>query len=957
MKLTKRPLYRVSIVAVTFLSLAGVGVVMSGQEAPSQTAAWVDDWTHHYLVFSNPGAEADAVKNRRYEQWYNITHDPRYQLQQLKRSHPQRTEAPTAPAPADFATRLANVMAAKLASDPKTNPTSKDWSVDLNGPSAVATISANNGSSSASVTIGSTTLNASPPAPETATVKFGSSRPAGGSSVTIGNIDYTFVNAASLSVPSGNNCNVRSYSGSRGDSASTVALHLYDAIHSGTSGEGSTTWECATGLTTGNSLVSSSFSSPTIKLTAVTPGSTGFAFTRSGTTNFSTFTATQGTDGTTSGTTWAYWSGAGYISIPQVASNIAYAINNNSALKTEVAAVANHNQITVTALSEGSGGDYAVSASSFALTWSSLTLTGGGQSTVQPNTRPAKYGASLTSASCADFVIYPTGMMGSSAAASIVAYDNLYSSCSSGGLVPSVNWAYNTGGAVTTSPVLSPDGTQVAYMQSNGTSASLVLLKWAANSGTLTAPGSITPETASSYQACTAPCYISLPLGGSPAPNDTYSAPFYDYIRDALYVGDDSGNLHQFFGVFNGSPAENQSGPWPVHLGANKLSSPVYDPETGFEAGYIFVGDMGGVFYSVGSGFGGTTSGQIHGNTGPLGDAIADAPLVDAGEGIEFVFVTTNGSYSWTGYNAVWEFVSIFTNLGTPGIVPVGVGGAGYYLYAGALDNVYYDSGNPATGNIYVVGNTGTKGGATLYQVKVAYSSLTGVVNTVATGLNSTEYPWPSPVTEFCNNGANPCSLSQRTAAGSLSTGNPNVTLTSGSFTSADVGAQIWASPSGILYGNTITSVLSSTTANLMFAPSANETGQTFTIQDGITTSGTDYVFFSVNRGTGSGCTNSYGNGCVLSYNVTNPTSIRQSGSGLNVKTPGTSNSSAGCWATGAITIDNSATTPGASQIYFLNFNGIAAGGPVAGTKTSGACTSGTATSVINAVQAAQASP
>jgi hypothetical protein len=947
----------VSIVAVTFLSLAGVGVVMSGQEAPSQTAAWVDDWTHHYLVFSNPGAEADAVKNRRYEQWYNITHDPRYQLQQLKRSHPQRTEAPTAPAPADFATRLANVMAAKLASDPKTNPTSKDWSVDLNGPSAVATISANNGSSSASVTIGSTTLNASPPAPETATVKFGSSRPAGGSSVTIGNIDYTFVNAASLSVPSGNNCNVRSYSGSRGDSASTVALHLYDAIHSGTSGEGSTTWECATGLTTGNSLVSSSFSSPTIKLTAVTPGSTGFAFTRSGTTNFSTFTATQGTDGTTSGTTWAYWSGAGYISIPQVASNIAYAINNNSALKTEVAAVANHNQITVTALSEGSGGDYAVSASSFALTWSSLTLTGGGQSTVQPNTRPAKYGASLTSASCADFVIYPTGMMGSSAAASIVAYDNLYSSCSSGGLVPSVNWAYNTGGAVTTSPVLSPDGTQVAYMQSNGTSASLVLLKWAANSGTLTAPGSITPETASSYQACTAPCYISLPLGGSPAPNDTYSAPFYDYIRDALYVGDDSGNLHQFFGVFNGSPAENQSGPWPVHLGANKLSSPVYDPETGFEAGYIFVGDMGGVFYSVGSGFGGTTSGQIHGNTGPLGDAIADAPLVDAGEGIEFVFVTTNGSYSWTGYNAVWEFVSIFTNLGTPGIVPVGVGGAGYYLYAGALDNVYYDSGNPATGNIYVVGNTGTKGGATLYQVKVAYSSLTGVVNTVATGLNSTEYPWPSPVTEFCNNGANPCSLSQRTAAGSLSTGNPNVTLTSGSFTSADVGAQIWASPSGILYGNTITSVLSSTTANLMFAPSANETGQTFTIQDGITTSGTDYVFFSVNRGTGSGCTNSYGNGCVLSYNVTNPTSIRQSGSGLNVKTPGTSNSSAGCWATGAITIDNSATTPGASQIYFLNFNGIAAGGPVAGTKTSGACTSGTATSVINAVQAAQASP
>ncbi|MFZ0313779.1 MAG: hypothetical protein WAL85_13810, partial [Candidatus Korobacteraceae bacterium] len=283
---------------------------------------------------------------------------------------------------------------------------------------------------------------------------------------------------------------------------------------------------------------------------------------------------------------------------------------------------------------------------------------------------------------------------------------------------------------------------------------------------------------------------------------------------------------------------------------------------------------------------------------------------------------------------------------------------------------------------------------------------------------NSTLHPFPSPLTEFCNNGANPCSLSQRTATGILSTTSPNVTLTSGTFTGADLGAQFWASPSNILYGKVITSVLSSTTADLLYGVSADETGQTFTIQDGVTTSGTDYVFFSVNQGTGSGCTNSAGNGCILSYNVTStfhaatgtthgttsvtsttgissadvhgtiagpgipagdtitafsgttatlasaatasqsgaPLTITplltQTGSGLNVTTPGTN----GCWATGGFIIDNSdQVTSGAQQIYFVNLNGASAGGNAGAGNTSGACTSGTAS--LNATQASQASP
>ena len=101
--------------------------------------------------------------------------------------------------------------------------------------------------------------------------------------------------------------------------------------------------------------------------------------------------------------------------------------------------------------------------------------------TVQPNMYPATYVASLTSASCSDFAVYPTGQAGSASAANIIAYNNLYvgaGACQP--TDPTVYWAYNTGAyAVTTSPILSLDGKQIAFIESNGTTASLVLLKWA----------------------------------------------------------------------------------------------------------------------------------------------------------------------------------------------------------------------------------------------------------------------------------------------------------------------------------------------------------------------------------------------------------------------------------------------------------------------------------------------
>jgi hypothetical protein len=362
--------------------------------------------------------------------------------------------------------------------------------------------------------------------------------------------------------------------------------------------------------------------------------------------------------------------------------------------------------------------------------------------------------------------------------------------------------------------------------------------------------------------------------------NDTLSAPFYDFAGsdDVLYVGDDSGNLHKFTGVFAGKPGESGN-PW-TNLGTNKLSSPVYDSNSG----HIFVGDMGGTLYSV------TSTGSRFG-TAALGDAIADAPMVDGSAGSLYAFVTTSTNPAvFNGDNVVFQFSTGFTSLSlprAPGVVAVGTGGAGlgYYLYAGDFDNVYYESSSPTAGSLYVVGNTGATTGGILYRITISGGGMTG--STAGPTVTAAAHPWPSPATEFCNNGTSACAVTTGGCTGGVT----------------------------------------------------------------CTTSGKDFLFFSVNRG--SGCTNTgAGHGCILSYNISNPSSVSQAGSGLNVTTPGTP----GCWATGGILPDNSATATGASQIYFVNLNGATAGGAGGGTPTSTNCAAG-AGPTIDATQASQSSP
>ena len=597
-------------------------------------------------------------------------------------------------------------------------------------------------------------------------------------------------------------------------------------------------------------------------LTARTAGSSGNSIALGNTLSNFTWSGadlTGGTDGTTSATTFAYWSGAALASPTQVAANIASAINQNTTLQTATGVSATSNggsTVTVTANTPGPGGNsYGTTVANFGgFAWGGATLTGGvAGAVVQPNLYPAKYSFSSTTASCSDFVIYPMGTAGATGAATIVAFSNLYT----GGClnaVPSVYWAYNTGGMATTSPVPSLDGTQVVFVQVSGTTASLVLLKWSANSGTPTLPVTPAAATLATYRACTAPCAVTLAFSGNH--NDTFSAPYYDYSSDTAYVGDDSGNLHKFTGLFAGTPAEAGS-PWPVPLGASKLSLPIYDGVTG----NVIVGDFGGVLYSVAA-----SSGAVN-KTISIGDAIADAPLVDSSAGKLYAFVTTSTDIN-PGDNEVYELSTNFTSIAGASAQPVGTGGAGYFLYHGIFDNVYYSSAT-FTGNLYAVGNTGLAASAILYRIPIN-SSVMGAPVVVFNNLSSgAARPWPSTLNEFCNNGLSACT-------------------TNGTRTTA----------------------------------------------------GTDYIFFSVYRGTvAEGCTTTAGNGCVLSYNVSNPAAVSLSGSGLNVPTPGGN----GCWPTGGIVIDNSSTLAGASQTYFIGLGGNTAGGPTGTTQTSANCAAGTA--------------
>jgi len=366
--------------------------------------------------------------------------------------------------------------------------------------------------------------------------------------------------------------------------------------------------------------------------------------------------------------------------------------------------------------------------------WS--TSLGAGAS-MPANAFPAKFSFDTDTASCNDYVAFTTNLTGATDV-SIVAFNNLYSGSFPTGACtgPTALFAYQTqtsGGATSTSPVLSlfDAGAQIAYIEGGGGVGVLHVLRWhSGDGGTVNAPVAVGSASTSGggYASCKTTaqsCLLSLAFVNGA--EDTHSAPFVDYENDNLYVGDDTGVIHKFTGVFNGTPAEVITGGWPVTVDSGEaLTSPVYDSVSN----NIYVGDTFGILSFVKEAPGSSVGGCAVGTPPCLGDntvaagsvdngGITDAPIVDSTNGTVFAFVAADAPPN--DNSAVFQAP---TTLASSVEATIGPGAFNFStlafnpIYSGDFDNNYLTA--PQTGFLYVCGNQITAGNnqnAALYRI------------------------------------------------------------------------------------------------------------------------------------------------------------------------------------------------------------------------------------------------
>ncbi|HTR26622.1 MAG TPA: hypothetical protein VMI10_21810 [Terriglobales bacterium] len=283
-----------------------------------------------------------------------------------------------------------------------------------------------------------------------------------------------------------------------------------------------------------------------------------------------------------------------------------------------------------------------------------------------------------------DYVVFGLNVVGAKGKqANLVAFNNLYSGpggiC---GAAPTVLFAYDvstqTGGKVNLSPVISLDGTKIAFVESATGQTIFHVLTWVAGEGGITT--AVVPSNMTSLQV-------------SATATSTTSAPWVDYTNDVAYAGVDGGLMYKINGVFNSTPAL-AGGAWPVTVsGGHKLTPPVLDSQLGL----LMIGSANGNLYSVNSTTG-VLSVLVVGAAGKTSPGIIPPPVVDITNGTTFVVDANDG----TSAVLVEVDTATLTQIAKARIGLGSVNKTALTLGQPAFTNDYYN--NPSAGQVRLCG-------------------------------------------------------------------------------------------------------------------------------------------------------------------------------------------------------------------------------------------------------------
>jgi hypothetical protein len=575
---------------------------------------------------------------------------------------------------------------------------------------------------------------------------------------------------------------------------------------------------------------------------------------------------------------------------------------------------------------------------------------------------PAKYVFDLNAApDCLnDYVAFPTGAMGTSGQASIVALNQLYSTqggatgplCGTAG--PEVFWAYinalcsatTSSDPILSSPVISLDGTKVAWVTTTG---KVQILTYGAGTTTLGGAETVTNPACigSAMAGGDGASMLSVTLANAKRvgpPSVTFSEVFVDYDSDSAYVGDDDGFLHKISPFFNavGSLQEIAAAPWLAShaysvgdlivdtngfieecttAGTSGSSQPVWSPTWGANIPDPVV------LHWTNLGSGGGWPIYVTGSTNHTDSSNLNAPILDTISKNVFVGDQNGSLYyvldpAFTGIGSCANGLSLHPCLGLPGTAsPITPPAAGAQTHcATALP------------------------GPTCMVMSNKQGFTDGLVVDASNGLVITQFSNADGVNAAVEQTNRMLSVFNSTTLAPILSGGVNLAHHTGAFddsyfTDPTTGYYYICGPNAdhieidlyrVGFTNTLGTVaVGPVNGTLHKLSNTGFSANCAPLTEILNTSGTsvhDWLFVSLdNHGSGPVCNDG---SCVKSYDL-GSTMVTGSHAGYG---SGTAGDLAGMNGTGGMIVDNNAAAPQASSIYFM---------PVSNTLTCGDLVSG----------------